>query len=56
MSKDAVTIRLDQRQRERIDKTIERGVAASPVELFRKALKEYWQDHFPGGMPTGRKA
>ncbi len=53
MSKDAVTIRLDQRQRELIDKTIERGLAASPEDLLRKALKEYWRDHMPDGAAAG---
>ncbi len=53
MSKDAVTIRLDQRQRELIDKTIERGLAVSPEDILKKALKEYWRDHMPDGAAAG---
>ena len=55
MAKDTVTVRLNQQQRELVDKTIERGIAASPDDLLRKALKEYWRDHFPDGTPAGEK-
>ncbi len=56
MAKDTVTVRLNQQQRELVDKTIERGIAGSPEGLLRKALKEYWRDHFPDGAPAGEKA
>jgi len=52
MSRDTVTVRLNQQQRELVDKTIERGVASSPEDLLRKALREYWRDHFHESAPT----
>ncbi len=56
MSERPVTVRLNQQQRELVDKTIERGIAASPEDLFRKALKEYWRDHFSDDAPAGEKS
>lgn len=55
MSRDKVTVRLNQQQRELVDKTIERGIASSPEDLLRKALREYWRDHFPDGAATDGK-
>lgn len=42
---DSVTVRLNQQQWELVDETIARGVAADREELFRIALREYWQMH-----------
>ena len=56
MSKHAVTIRLNQQQEELVKKTIERGIAASPEDLLRKALREYWRDHFPDDAAAAENA
>jgi Arc/MetJ-type ribon-helix-helix transcriptional regulator len=40
---ESVRIRLNQQQWELVDETVARGVAANREELFRTALREYWQ-------------
>jgi Arc/MetJ-type ribon-helix-helix transcriptional regulator len=45
------TVRLNQQQWELVDKTIERGEAASREALFRTALREFWREHFADEKP-----
>jgi metal-responsive CopG/Arc/MetJ family transcriptional regulator len=45
MNEKLISVALNQQQLELIDNTLARGVAASRIELFRKALKEYAAGH-----------
>ncbi len=47
MTNQTVTVRLNQQQLELVDNTIERGVASSREELFKKALREYRRSDSP---------
>jgi len=55
MAKDTVTIRLNQQQWELVDKTVERGIAASREELLLKALRDYGAGQAGGAGKTKPK-
>ena len=51
VAENQTTVRLNQQQWELVDKTVERGEAATREELFRTALKEFWREHFSDEKP-----
>ena len=46
MAEQEVTVRLNQQQLELIENTIKRGEAKDIGELFKRALREYWEKNF----------
>lgn len=47
MPEQSVKVRLNQQQLELVNRTIEKGEAKDVQELFKRALREYWDKHKP---------
>jgi hypothetical protein len=48
MTDRRIVLRLNQQQIQLVRRTVERGEAADPVQLVRRALKEFAAAHPPG--------
>lgn len=55
MSERRVVLKLNQQQRELVDKTVTRGEAANRQALVKRALREFAARHTPAEASSKRK-
>ncbi|MEC5385768.1 hypothetical protein VVD49_08535 [Uliginosibacterium sp. H3] len=53
MQEHEVVLKLNQQQRELLERTVEKGVATDKTELVRLALREYAEMHAAGRITQG---
>lgn len=52
MAEQSVKVRLNQQQIELVENTIKKGEAKDIPELFKRALREYWNKHHASERQT----